>query len=207
MYVPAHFAEDRLPVLHDAIRGAGLANLITMGADGLIATPLPLMLDADEGPYGTLYGHVARANPQWRAYDPAVPALALFMGPDAYISPSFYPTKRETGRVLPTWNYVTIHAYGPAVFSDDLTELREAVTRLTDRHEAGRADPWAVTDAPEPFVAGQLKGIVAFRMPITRLQGKWKVSQNRTEADRAGVVAGLTAEGAPEMAGLIPVAP
>lgn len=204
MYIPAHFAEDRLPVLHDAIRAGGLANLVTMTSEGLIATPLPLMLDAEAGPYGTLFGHVARANPQWRLSDPAVPALAMFMGPDAYISPSFYATKQETGRVVPTWNYVTVHAYGPAVFSEDLTELRKAVTRLTERHEAGRALPWAVTDAPEPFVAGQLKGIVAFRLEITRLQGKWKASQNRNEADRAGVRAGLAAGGGDAMRALIP---
>ena len=204
MYVPAHFAEDRLPILHDAIRAGGLANLVTLTADGLMATPLPLMLDPAAGPYGTLFGHVARANPQWRISDPAVPALAIFMGPDAYVSPSFYATKQETGRVVPTWNYVTIHAYGPAVFSEDLKELRDAVTRLTNRHEAGRAAPWAVTDAPAPFVDGQLKGIVAFRMEITRLQGKWKASQNRNEADRAGVRTGLAADGADAMVRLIP---
>ncbi len=204
MYVPAHFAEDRLPVLHDAIRATGLANLITMGQDGLIATPLPLMLDAGAGPHGTLFGHVARGNPQWRTANPAIPALAIFMGLDAYVTPSWYETKRQTGKVVPTWNYVTIHAYGPAVFSEDLTELMDVVTRLTNRHEAGRATPWAVTDAPAPFIASQLKGIVAVRLPIERLQGKWKMSQNRNDADRAGVVEGLTADGHDAAAALIP---
>lgn len=203
MYLPEQFAEDRLPVLHAAIRAAGLANLVTTGPDGIAASPLPLMLDPDAGPYGTLYGHLARANPQWRTSDPAVQALAIFMGPDSYITPSYYQTKRETGKVVPTWNYVTIHAYGPVAFSEDLTELLDVVTRLTRRHEDGRASPWAVDDAPSGFVQGQLKGIIALRMPLSRLQGKWKMSQNRTPADREGVVAGLRADGHAAMAALV----
>lgn len=193
MYVPTQFAEDRVPVLHQAIQGAGLANLVTTGPDGMMASPLPLMLDPDAGPYGTLWGHLARANPQWRGG--ATDGLAIFMGADSYITPSYYATKRETGKVVPTWNYVTIHAYGPVSFSEDLDELLNVVTRLTDRHESKRASPWAVSDAPPKFIQGQLKGIIALRMPITRLQGKWKMSQNRTDADRAGVVDGLRADG------------
>jgi transcriptional regulator len=194
MYVPPHFAEERLDVLQDAIRRTGLANLVTVGPDGLMASPLPLMLDATDGPYGTLYGHLAKANPQWRM-TPAVDALAIFMGPDAYVSPGWYETKRETGKVVPTWNYITVHASGPVSFFEDATELLDVVTRLTERHEAGRAEPWAVSDAPAPFVASQLKGIVGFRMPIRVLQGKWKLSQNRPLADRKGVVAGMAADG------------
>jgi transcriptional regulator len=203
MYVPAQFAEDRLPVLHDAIRAAGLANLVTAGPDGIVASPLPLIVDPADGPYGTLHGHLSRANPQWRSADPAIEALAIFMGADAYITPSSYQTKRETGKVVPTWNYITIHAYGTPRFSEDPAELLDAVTRLTGRHEAQRAQPWAVTDAPADFVQAHLKGIIAFRMPITRLQGKWKMSQNRNAADREGVVTGLREDGQDEVASIV----
>ncbi len=203
MYVPPHFAEKNLPVLHAAMRNAGLATVVTMGPEGLIGSPLPLMLDAEAGEFGTLYGHVARANPQWRALDSSVEALAMFMGADAYITPAWYETKRETGKVVPTWNYITIHAYGPITFFEDATELLDVVTRLTARHEGERAEPWAVTDAPAPFVQSQLKGIVGFCIPITRLQGKWKMSQNRNLADRTGVAAGLEADGKPEVATIV----
>jgi transcriptional regulator len=203
MYVPPHFAEDRLPVLHDAMRASRLASVVTTGPDGLIASPLPMMLDAEAGPYGTLYGHVARANPQWNRADTSVEALAIFMGADAYVTPSWYQTKRETGKVVPTWNYITVHAYGPITFFEDASELLDVVTRLTTRHEGERAEPWAVDDAPPAFIQSQLKGIVGFRLPITRLQGKWKMSQNRTAADRAGVVAGLHAEGDEVVAALV----
>ncbi len=195
MYVPPHFAEDRLPILHGAMRSAGLATLVTTGPDGLIASPLPLMIDPNAGPYGTLYGHLAKGNPQWRSFDPAVEALAMFMGPDAYITPGWYETKRETGKVVPTWNYVTVHAYGRLSIFQDAAELLAVVTRLTSRHEADRDAPWAPDDAPAQFIQSQLKGIVGFQLPITRLQGKWKMSQNRTPADRAGVVDGLRADG------------
>jgi transcriptional regulator len=203
MYVPPQFAEDRLPVLHTAMRAARLASVVTMGPDGLIASPLPMMLDAEAGPYGTLYGHVARANPQWRGSDTSVEALAIFMGADAYITPSWYETKRETGKVVPTWNYITVHAYGPIAFFEDASELLDVVTRLTRRHEEQREKPWAVSDAPAPFIQSQLKGIVGFRLRIARLQGKWKMSQNRSAADRTGVVAGLRAEGQAEVADLV----
>jgi transcriptional regulator len=203
MYVPEQFAEHRLPVLHGAMAEAGLANLITVGADGILASPVPLMLDPDAGPYGTLIGHLARGNPQWHATDTASEALAIFMGPDAYVSPSYYATKRETGKVVPTWNYVTIHAYGSITFSNDTEELLQVVTRLTARHETGRAAPWAVSDAPPAFTQAQLKGIIAFRLKITRLQGKWKMSQNRTAQDRQGVVGGLRDDGKAEVAALV----
>ena len=203
MYVPPAFAETRIDVLQGAMRRTGLANLVTVGTAGLMASPLPLMLDAAAGPYGTLYGHLARANPQWQD-TPTADGLAIFMGPDAYVSPGWYATKQETGKVVPTWNYITVHAAGPVSFFEDVDELLDVVTRLTDRHEEGRAAPWAVSDAPAPFVAGQLKGIVGFRMPIRALQGKWKLSQNRPPADRAGVAAGMAAEGT-AMAALIGV--
>jgi transcriptional regulator len=192
MYVPSAFREDRLCVLHAAMREARLANFVTATAEGLVATPLPLLIAPEEGPYGTLYGHLARANPQWKS-PPAGDAMALFMGPEAYVSPSWYPAKQEHGKVVPTWNYVAVHAYGPVEFFDDADRLLDAVARLTSLHERPRAEPWAVTDAPEAFVRAQLRGIVGLRLPIARIEGKRKMSQNRSAADRAGVAAGLAA--------------
>jgi transcriptional regulator len=207
MYIPKTFQEDRLPVLHEAMRQTGLATLVTVGPDGPQASHVPVLLDPARGPKGALTGHVARANPQWRRISPEIQALAIFRGPDAYVSPSWYATKRETGKVVPTWDYVAVHAYGPIEFFDDAERLLGVVTRLTDRHESDRDAPWAVSDAPEDFVATMLKGIVGFDLPIERLEGAWKLSQNRNEADRAGVVAGLTGEDDPaasDVAGLIP---
>jgi transcriptional regulator len=204
MYVPTHFAEDRKDVLHAAMRAARLATLVTLTADGLIASHVPMLLDDDAGagPHGTLVGHLARANPQATAA-PIGEALVIFTGPDAYISPSWYATKREHGRVVPTWNYVAIHAYGTLELFDDAARLHTLVSRLTDHKETPRAAPWAVTDAPAPFIQGQLKGIVGFALPITRLQGKWKMSQNRPEKDREGVVAGLAEEGDATVAAIV----
>jgi transcriptional regulator len=193
MYVPPHFREDRIDVLHDAIRRAGLATLVSQTGDGLIATHLPLLLDPDPAPYGTLVGHVARANPH--AGGALGQSLVIFQGADGYITPSWYPTKRETAKVVPTWNYASIHAYGTVAFFDDPARLLDIVTRLTDRHEAGRAERWAVSDAPADYVQGMLRGIVGFAMPIARLEGKVKMSQNRPPVDRDGVVAGLTRDG------------
>ncbi|WP_284946996.1 FMN-binding negative transcriptional regulator [Acidisoma cladoniae] len=197
MYVPPHFREDRLDVLHEAMAAAPFASLVTIGTDGLDATPLPLLLDPDAGPYGTLIGHVARGNPQWRTASAEHEALAIFGGPDSYITPSWYETKRLTGKVVPTWNYVAIHARGRLTFFEEAAPLLEVVRRLTERHESPRAAPWAVSDAPADFIAGQLRGIVGLRLEITALTGKWKMSQNRAPADRAGVVAGLRADDDP----------
>ena len=190
MYTPPAFRDDDRDSIHATIRAARLATLVTATAEGLVATPLPLMIEPAEGERGTLYGHVARANPQWRLA-PIGAAMAVFMGPDAYVTPSWYASKREHGKVVPTWNYVAVHAYGPAEFFEDADRLLDVVTRLTRHHEAQRAEAWAVSDAPAPFIASQLKGIVGVRLPITRLEGKRKLSQNRSEADRAGVAAGL----------------
>jgi len=209
MYTPPAFREDDPATLRAMIREARLATLVTATAEGLVATPLPFFLDEAEGPQGTLYGHVARANPQWRL-PPTAEALAIFAGPEAYVTPAWYAAKREHGRVVPTWNYVAVHAYGPVEFFEDPERLREVVTRLTDLHEAGRADPWAVTDAPETFVRSQLRGIVGLRIPLTRIEGKRKLSQNRPEADRDGVAAGLAAserDGDRRVAPLIPTGP
>src|SRR5579863_1556662 len=202
MYVPPLFKEDRIDVLHDAIRRTGLATLITNTADGLIASHVPMLLDAKPAPYGTLIGHLARPNPQARGA--LGEALAIFQGPEAYITPSWYETKRKTGKVVPTWNYVAIHAYGTVEFFDDPERLRDVVTRLTERQETPRAAPWAITDAPADFIDVMLKGIVGFALPITRLEGKWKMSQNRPVEDRAGVIAGLAADGREDLVELIP---
>ena len=192
MYIPPAFQEDDVATLHAAIRAARLANFITATADGLIGTPLPMILNETEGPHGTLYGHVARANPQWQRA-PIGDAMAVFMGPDAYVTPSWYATKRQTGKVVPTWNYIAVHAYGPVEFFEDADRLLDVVTRLTKLHESARPDPWAVTDAPKEFIQSQLRGIVGLRIPITRIDGKRKMSQNRSAEDRVGVVNGLAA--------------
>ena len=208
MYVPPHFKEDRIDVLHDAIRRAGLATLVTLNADGLVASHLPLLLDPAPAPYGTLVGHLARPNQQLRGIDANVSALMIFQGPDGYITPSWYGAKQETGKVVPTWNYVAVHAHGPIEFFEDADRLLEVVTRLTNLHEGERVLPWAVSDAPADFIQSQLKGIVGLRMPITKLEGKRKMSQNRNAADRAGVVAGLSSSDRPsdrEVAPLIPL--
>lgn len=196
MYLPAVFKESDVAEIHAAIRSAGLADLITNGPSGMIGTPLPLFLDPSEGEHGVLYGHVSKGNPQWR--EGSGEALAMFRGPDAYVSPSWYATKTETGKVVPTWNYVAVHAYGPVEFFHDADRLLEAVTRLTRIYENGRDHAWAVSDAPPDFIQSQLKGIVGVRMPITRLEGKRKMSQNRTADDRAGVIEGLLASPDPK---------
>jgi transcriptional regulator len=190
MYTPPAFREDDPAELRRIMREARLPTLVTATPDGLVATPVPLFLDEGEGERGVLYGHVAKANPQWRL---AVlgDALALFAGPDAYVSPSWYASKQEHGKVVPTWNYVAVHVYGPVEFFEDEARLHDVVTRLTNLHEAPRAEPWAVKDAPEPYIKAQLRGIVGLRLPIMRIEGKRKMSQNRSEADRQGVAAGL----------------
>jgi transcriptional regulator len=206
MYMPPAFNDTDRDSIFAAIRAARLANLVTATAEGPQVSPLPLLLDETEGEYGTLHGHLARANPQWRL--PVIgEAVAVFMGPDAYITPSWYQTKQETGKVVPTWNYVTVHAHGPVEFFDDPDRLLAVVTRLTELHEGQRAKPWQVSDAPADYMAAQLRGIVGLRIPVTRLEGKRKMSQNRSEADRRGVAAGLEESARPEeraAAGLIP---
>lgn len=192
MYIPPAFRGEEMESIMATIRAARLATVVTATADGPLATPLPLFLDESEGEYGVLYGHLAKANPQWRVTAQGE-ALAIFMGPDAYVTPAWYATKQETGKVVPTWNYVAVHAYGPVEFFEDADRLLEAVSRLTNLHEGERTLPWSVADAPPDFVQSQLRGIVGLRMPITRLEGKRKMSQNRNAADRAGVAAGLAA--------------
>jgi len=197
MYVPAQFKEDRVPVVHDLIRAHPFATLVTLDASGIVANHLPMELDAAAGPFGTLRGHVARGNPMWKAPRLDVESLAVFQGPQHYITPSYYATKAATGKVVPTWNYAAVHAYGTLRVIDDPEWLRAFVEQLTDRHEAAHAAasgdvPWKVGDAPEAFVATMVGAIIGIELPIARIEGKWKVSQNRPAEDRAGVVAGLS---------------
>ncbi len=194
MYQPPPFREDRLDAQHGLIRDHPLGLLITHGAAGLFVSPLPFLLDAATSPLGILRGHLARANPQWRDLGDGE-ALVVFQGAATYVTPSWYETKRETGKVVPTWNYAMVQVRGRPRVVEDRAWLARQVADLTDVLEGRRAQPWAVTDAPEPYVAGQLKGIVGVEIEIAGIEGKWKVSQNRPEADRAGVVDGLRAQG------------
>jgi len=193
MYTPSSFAIDDLHELHQQILGTRLAVLVTHGEQGLQASHLPLLLSSDQGENGTLYGHFAKANPQWKELQNGAEALVIFAGADAYVSPGFYPSKAEHGKVVPTWNYVAVHAYGTAEVFTDADRLRTLVSALTDRHEVDRASPWKVADAPADYIDGMLKAIVGFALPIQRLQGKRKLSQNRNAADITGVREGLAA--------------
>jgi transcriptional regulator len=200
MYLPAHFEERRIDVLHAMQRAHPLGLLVTLSDAGLQANPLPFLLDLDAGPFGTLRGHVARANPLWRETRSDVDALVVFQGPQAYVSPSFYPSKADHGKVVPTWNYITVQARGTLRAIDDSAWVRELVTRLTQQHEAPRSAPWAVSDAPADYIDSMVRAIVGIEIPLTGLVGKWKVSQNRGVADRRGVAQGLRAGAAGEVA-------
>jgi len=191
MYQPAHFAESRVEVLHEFIREHPLAVFVTLDANELNANHIPFELDPEPAPFGTLRGHVARANPVWRTFSQAVEALLVFQGPRHYITPSWYPTKQEHGKVVPTYNYIVVHAYGPLRVIDDKTWLRGLVEQLTNRHESTRAAPWKITDAPDDYIEKMLGAIVGIEIPVSKLFGKWKASQNQPAANRDGVVNGL----------------
>ncbi len=193
MYTPSSFALNDLPELHQHMLGTRLAVVITHSEEGLQASHLPLLLNPDAGANGTLYGHFARANPQWKALQQGAETLVIFSGADAYITPAFYPAKAEHGKVVPTWNYVAVHAYGTAQVFTEADRLLQLVSALTDRHESAREQPWKVADAPAEYIDGMLKAIVGFALPIQRLEGKRKLSQNRSAADIAGVREGLAA--------------
>ncbi|HEX8276746.1 MAG TPA: FMN-binding negative transcriptional regulator [Longimicrobiaceae bacterium] len=193
MYVPPSNAEHRPEVLHDFIEAHPLGALVTMSADGLFATHLPLVLHRGRGPHGTLEGHVARASPHHRLPLAADEALVIFSGPDAYVTPSWYAAKAEHGKVVPTWNYVAVHVYGTLRFVEDPAFLRRHLRELTERHEAGRERPWEVADAPAEYIAGLERAIVGVEIAVTRVEGKWKMSQNRPAADIDGVARGLAA--------------
>jgi len=191
MYNPPHFEVEDRAEIYAMVRACRLANLVTAGAGGMVATPLPMVLEDAEAESGVLYGHIAKANPQWRE-TPLQDALVIFSGPDAYVSPTWYASKARDGKVVPTWNYIAVHVYGPVEFFHEPERLLDVITRLTDLHEAGREKRWSVSDAPEEFVQAQLRGIVGVRIPIARLEAKRKMSQNRSAEDRAGVVRALS---------------
>ena len=193
MYVPEHFAEINPAALHALIRAHPLGTWVTAGDDGLVANHVPFLLDPARGEHGTLIAHVARANPIWRTFSATLPSLVVFQGAASYVSPSFYPSKRAHGKVVPTWNYAVVHAYGTPRAIEDRDWLRKHLGVLVSVHESREAVPWQISDAPADFIDGLLRLIVGIEIPLTRLVGKWKVSQNRPEADKAGVVAGLAA--------------
>jgi transcriptional regulator len=193
MYSPAAFRVDDLAQLHGQIATTPLATLVTAGALGLLASHLPLSLDPAAGERGTLYGHFARANPQWRDLAAGAEALVIFSGPSAYVSPGYYPSKARDPRAVPTWNYVTVHAWGHVEVFDEPARLRQLVGRLSDHHERGQAQPWSLDDAPADYLDGLLRAIVGFALPIERIAGKWKLSQNQPAENHAGVRAALAA--------------
>lgn len=193
MYIPAAFQQQDLAQLHGLIRQQPLASLISYGAAGLQASHLPLWLAMDEGEFGTLYGHFARANPQWRELAAGAEVLAIFTGAEGYISPSWYPSKAEHGKAVPTWDYQSVHAFGQAELFDDAERLLQLLGRLTEQHEGPQPKPWTIADAPRAYIDKMLQAIVGFSLPIQRLEGQWKLSQNRSAADRAGVQQALDA--------------
>jgi len=206
MYEPPLHRQEDLAAEHELIRQNPLGLLISHGPSGLLANAIPFLIFAEASKLGTLRAHVARANPQWKDLQVAEEALVVFQGVDHYISPSYYETKRETGKVVPTWNYLIVQARGKPRVIEDSGWLRTQIEALTRKKESDRAAPWAVSDAPDDFVAAQIHQIVGVEIEIADLRGKWKASQNRNAKDQAGVIAGLRAEGEPaaaEMAGIV----
>jgi len=191
MYIPPHFNEQRVEVMHDLMRAHPLAAIVTSIGGKLTANHIPMRIAPAPAPFGTLRAHVARSNPLWQAIAQGADALAIFQGPDLYISPSHYATKRETAKVVPTWNYAVVHAHGTLRAIDDPAWLREFLESLTDEHESKRTEPWKVSDAPAEFVGMQLKAVVGIELAITQLAGKWKVSQNRVPKDRQSTIDSL----------------
>ncbi|HEU5318917.1 MAG TPA: FMN-binding negative transcriptional regulator [Chloroflexota bacterium] len=200
MYIPAHFEETRREVLHDLIRRHSFGTLVSQTANGLFATHLPLLLDAERGEHGVLRGHMARANPHWRSFveEDAGESLAIFNGPHAYVSPSWY----ETERAVPTWNYAVVHAHGRPLVVEDDAEIRRLLDATVDEFEQGFERPWSTARLPQEYVNGMVAGIVAFELPISRLEGKLKLSQNRPAVDRERVMAALRAQGSQDSTGV-----
>jgi len=196
MYLPASFEEKHIETLHALIRERPLGALVALTTLGLEANHVPFEIDPQPAPLGTLRAHIARANPLHRSARSEVDALVLFSGPHGYVSPSWYAMKRETGAVVPTWNYVIVHARGALRFVEDRARLREHVARLTARHEAARAEPWKITDAPPDYLEKMLQSIVGVEIVLRELTGKWKLGQNRNERDRRSLLEGLSHEGA-----------
>lgn len=199
MYQPSHFEENRPEMQQQLLRDYPLGTLVTVTAGELNANHIPFEYDpqpqGDAAPYGVLRAHVARGNPVWRDFSADMDALVIFQGAQAYISPNWYPSKQQSGQVVPTYNYMVVHAYGPMRTIEDKSWLRALVGRLTDRHEAAQATPWTVSDAPDDYIDKMLGAIIGIEIPVRKMIGKWKVSQNRTSVDQAGVVTGLRQQG------------
>jgi len=191
MYVPKQHEESDVSVLYALIKAHPLATWVTHSGEQLLVNHIPMLLDKARGEFGTLVGHVARANPVWHSFSATVPSIAVFQGPESYITPSWYPSKHAHGKAVPTWNYAVVHAHGVPRAIEDRHWLLEHLNQLTDLHEADQALPWKVADAPKEFTDRMVGAIVGIEVPVTRLIGKWKVSQNRPEPDKLGVVAGL----------------
>lgn len=203
MYVPPKFREERLEVLHNAIEHIRFGSLITVGRDGPLLTNVPMFVDSERGPKGRIVGHIARANQQWQETDARYAAVAAFLGPQSYITPSWYATKQLSGKVVPTWMYLAVQARGPIEFFQDVERLRALVEASTFKQEAGRSKPWAVTDAPSDYVNQQLQSIVGFEIQIESIIGSWKLAQRKTEGDRTGTADGLASEEAIELSELV----
>jgi transcriptional regulator len=196
MYIPKFNEETRPEVMQGLIASHPLATLITLGGSGLFASHLPMLFEprdsTENGPYGTLRGHLARGNQQWKDFSSDVDALAIFAGPEHYITPSWYPEKAQDGKVVPTWNYAVVHAYGPLRIIEDAAWLLAHVRALTELHEGSFAQPWSVDDAPTEYVTGLTRGIVGVELPVRRIEGKWKVSQNKSQETRKSIERGLS---------------
>lgn len=200
MYIPTHFAEQRIDVLHQLIHAHPLGTLVTLEPLGLNANHLPFEIVAPsaEAPFGTLRAHIARANPLWKNLDTATDALIVFQGPQAYITPGWYEEKKRSGKVVPTYNYAVVHAHGPVKIVDDVEWLSALLQSLTRRYEAAQAAPWSISDAPEEYIQKMLAAIIGIEIPLTRISGKWKASQNRAAPDQASIAAGLRASAEPD---------
>ena len=194
MYVPKHFAEDRIEILQQTIEDHPLGTLVTQHSTGLQANHIPFLVAEDPGPMGALNGHVARANTVWKSYEKDLEVLVIFHGPQGYVSPSWYPSKSEHGKVVPTWNYIVVHVYGRLSVIEDEAWLASHVAKLAEFHEQYQPQPWSLNDAPDDYVAKMLKAIIGFEIVVTRIEGKWKLSQNRSKQDRKGVIDGLLEE-------------
>lgn len=194
MYIPASFRESRTERLHDLIVKHPLGLLVTCSGNGLEASPVPFLLYADEGEFGVLRAHMARANALWKSLDGQSECLIVFQGPEGYVTPSWYPSKAKTQKAVPTWNYATVQVHGIARVIDDTAWLRKQLDDLTSGHETPRPHPWSLDDAPPDYVASQMKAIIGIEIPIRRIEGKWKMSQNKDDGDRAGVVNGMCSD-------------
>lgn len=194
MYIPASFKESRIERLHDLIVNHPLGLLVTNGDNDLEASPIPFLFYANEGKYGVLRAHLAKANPHWKSLAEHVECLVVFQGPEGYVTPSWYPSKAETHKAVPTWNYATVQVWGNASVTEDAAWLRRQLDDLTMLHEKSRPQPWSVSDAPVDYIASQMKAIIGIEILIRRIDGKWKMSQNKDDADREGVIAGMRSD-------------